>query len=342
MEDNTLDNLTRQESLGLPGWKAVDESAAKKLTSLQHDVPRDKIVYLPRKFCKDCVSLYKACPKHTILKRCANCKQTNVTSGHLDTPGISHLYIQAEFEAVDPGWTAIPVKFDENGLPATARTGNYVNTAMWVTVCGVTRLGVGVVEAPLEGARAGRDPFSTLYKELVSDALKNAGLRFGIGANLRGLKPEFAREDNGSSNRAPQAAQRPAAAPAAAHAETAPAPNQTGLDVASELSLIRAFGTLAELSLHYRKLRNNEIIGSEALLANNEVKALLQQRARELQKQQEEAASQEAARERVALEPPPVTKNDQGVTEVEEDDPDDLEPVQLPSTTGRRRRRQAA
>lgn len=68
--------------------------------------------------------------------------------------------------SVDPSWTWEPLALDEVGLPAIDAAGN-----LWIrlTVCGVTRIGVG------DGKN---------MKERIGDALRNAAMRFGVALDL--------------------------------------------------------------------------------------------------------------------------------------------------------------
>lgn len=67
---------------------------------------------------------------------------------------------------VDPAWNWEPFAVDANGLPALDSRGN-----LWIrlTVCGVTRIGVG------DGPSA---------KVLIGDAIRNAAMRFGVALDL--------------------------------------------------------------------------------------------------------------------------------------------------------------
>ena len=67
---------------------------------------------------------------------------------------------------VDPAWSWEPFATDDSGLPALDRKGN-----LWIrlTVCGVTRIGVG------DGISA---------KECIGDAIRNAAMRFGVALDL--------------------------------------------------------------------------------------------------------------------------------------------------------------
>lgn len=67
---------------------------------------------------------------------------------------------------VDREWTWEPLALDQVGLPAIDAAGN-----LWIklTVCGVTRLGVG------DGKN---------MKERIGDAIRNAAMRFGVALDL--------------------------------------------------------------------------------------------------------------------------------------------------------------
>jgi hypothetical protein len=82
---------------------------------------------------------------------------------HLDYVG--HAAVTDRLLQVDPTWTWEPLALAD-GLPALDRAGN-----LWIrlTVNGVTRLGVG------DGANA---------KECISDAIRNAAMRFGVALDL--------------------------------------------------------------------------------------------------------------------------------------------------------------
>jgi hypothetical protein len=79
---------------------------------------------------------------------------------------VGHAAVVDRLLAVDPQWSWEPFAVDERGLPALDSKGN-----LWIrmTVCGVTRIGVG------DGPNA---------KQVVSDALRNAAMRFGVALDL--------------------------------------------------------------------------------------------------------------------------------------------------------------
>ncbi len=89
---------------------------------------------------------------------------------HLDYVG--HAALTDRLLDVDPLWSWEPVGYAPDGLPAFDRNGG-----LWIklTVCGVTRLGYGNAEG-----KSGGDA----VKEIIGDALRNAGMRFGAALDL--------------------------------------------------------------------------------------------------------------------------------------------------------------
>jgi hypothetical protein len=79
---------------------------------------------------------------------------------------VGHAATTDRLLAVDPDWSWEPMARDERGLPALDEEGN-----LWITltVCGVTRPGVG------DGKTS---------KERIGDAIRNAAMRFGVALDL--------------------------------------------------------------------------------------------------------------------------------------------------------------
>jgi hypothetical protein len=85
---------------------------------------------------------------------------------------VGHGFLTQRLLDVDPLWSWEPMALDANGLPLLDENGG-----LWIklTVCGVTRLGYGDA-----GGRKG----SNAIKEIIGDALRNAGMRFGMALEL--------------------------------------------------------------------------------------------------------------------------------------------------------------
>jgi hypothetical protein len=94
--------------------------------------------------------------------------------GNTSLDYVGHAVVTARLLDVDPSWSWEPLAFDAAGLPAVSQVGK--EWVLWIklTVCGVTRLGVG--SCPV--AAFERD------KQLVSDAIRNAAMRFGVALDL--------------------------------------------------------------------------------------------------------------------------------------------------------------
>lgn len=92
---------------------------------------------------------------------------------------VGHAAVTDRLLAVDPEWSWEPVAWDADGGPLV-RYGTK-EASLWIrlTVCGVTRIGVGICAASA----------FELEKQLVSDALRNAAMRFGVALDLWSRQP---------------------------------------------------------------------------------------------------------------------------------------------------------
>jgi hypothetical protein len=79
---------------------------------------------------------------------------------------VGHAAVTDRLLTVDPEWSWEPFAVGPDGLPALDRANN-----LWIrlTVCGMTRIGVG------DGKNA---------KEAIGDAIRNAAMRFGVALDL--------------------------------------------------------------------------------------------------------------------------------------------------------------
>lgn len=103
--------------------------------------------------------------------RCKECSGYHgLPAIHLDYVG--HAAATDRFLQVDPDWTWEPLAVDERGLPAFDQLGG-----LWIrlTIAGTTRLGYGFADGQAGG---------NAIKEAIGDALRNAGMRFGVGLDL--------------------------------------------------------------------------------------------------------------------------------------------------------------
>lgn len=83
---------------------------------------------------------------------------------------VGHADVTKMLIEIDPNWTWEPVAFDDQGLPAYRVENGYAHMAGWLTIHGIRRLGIGSVQHNKQD----------LFKELCSDFIRNAAMRFGI------------------------------------------------------------------------------------------------------------------------------------------------------------------
>ena len=111
---------------------------------------------------------------------------------------VGHAAVTDRLLTVDPNWSWEPFATGPDGLPAPDREGN-----LWIrlTVCGVTRIGVG------DGKSA---------KERIGDALRNAAMRFGVALDLWAKENlvEFAMAANSHARREAEPYTEPPTQPA--------------------------------------------------------------------------------------------------------------------------------
>lgn len=94
--------------------------------------------------------------------------------GGIQLDFVGHADVTKMLIEIDPLWSWEPVAFDTDGLPAYRVENGLAHMAGWLTVHGVRRLGIGSV------AHSKPD----LLKELASDFIRNAAMRFGICLSL--------------------------------------------------------------------------------------------------------------------------------------------------------------
>lgn len=92
---------------------------------------------------------------------------------------VGHAAVTDRLLEVDPLWDWQPAAFTDAGLPKIVIDGNQAVLWIRLTVCGVTRLGVGICSV---------NAFE-LEKQLISDALRNAAMRFGVALDLWSKEP---------------------------------------------------------------------------------------------------------------------------------------------------------
>ena len=104
---------------------------------------------------------------------------------------VGHAAVTSRLLEVDPEWHWEPIAYAPDGAPLITYGANDAHLWIRLTVAGVERIGVGTCR---------RDSFE-LPKQLISDALRNAAMRFGVALDLWskeeiGETPASDRRDN--------------------------------------------------------------------------------------------------------------------------------------------------
>ena len=95
---------------------------------------------------------------------------SKLPKGGITLDFVGHADITRILIEIDPHWSIEPVAYDEAGLPAAKKIGNMIQAGFRMTLLGQTRYCIGSVE----------ERKSDIGKELVSDAIRNGAMRFGI------------------------------------------------------------------------------------------------------------------------------------------------------------------
>ncbi len=142
---------------------------------LRAPFPPELVGKLPRLSCSSCVkSPDKVCPKHKKIK-CSVCG-SSISSEHIHLDFVGHADVTNRLLLADPEWSWAPFSVDESGFPKVGMSPDGSQCILWInlTVGGVTRPGVGSVSTET----------GEIVKELISDAIRNAAMRFGVALNL--------------------------------------------------------------------------------------------------------------------------------------------------------------
>jgi hypothetical protein len=181
------------------------KAAADWWEQLREPFPESAIGKLPKLNCSACAQKKggpprdRHCDRHTV-KKCSVCGGY-LSEAHIHLDYVGHAATTDRLLKVDPEWTWRPMATEvDTGFPRFDAQGG-----MWIllTVKGVTRPGYG------DGANP---------KEVISDAIRNAAMRFGVALDL------WAKEDLQAQEDEPAAKKSPRSAPAATGKAQQPEP----------------------------------------------------------------------------------------------------------------------
>jgi hypothetical protein len=149
----------------------VDLTAEQKagLQKLREDFSEKMRSFKPIAMCKK--EEYQQLPKG----KCNVCGGYHATSKTQHLEYVGHAALTKRLLDTDISWEWNPLALDGKGLPLFDEKGG-----LWIrlTVCGMTRLGYGQA-VDNQYAEIG-----SRTKELIGDALRNAGMRFGMALEL--------------------------------------------------------------------------------------------------------------------------------------------------------------
>lgn len=146
----------------------VTEVTADPLAKLREPFPAHQISKLPKPSKKQTEDLKADFTKGKRCQVCGGWHQPDVV--HLDYVG--HAAATDRLLDADPRWSWEPMAYTAEGLPLFDKSGG-----LWMklTVDGVTRIGYGAADGKTGG---------DAIKEIIGDALRNSGMRFGMALDL--------------------------------------------------------------------------------------------------------------------------------------------------------------
>lgn len=140
-----------------------DETPLASVTSINgHQTPKER-----REALQGLLSAWWAPPDDLI---------DTLPKGGMQLKYLSHVWVSRAFTEVDPEWTWAPMGYDDQGQPVIERDAKGNPVGLWIvlTLCGTKIPGYGSVEPGKRDA----------IKELIGDALRNAGMRRGVAGSL--------------------------------------------------------------------------------------------------------------------------------------------------------------
>jgi hypothetical protein len=169
--------------------EATAEVATDPLAKMREPFPPHQISKLPKES-KAQIDERKNRQNSAVCQVCGSYHHRNAV--HLDYVG--HAALTDRLLDADPRWNWEPMALTPEGLPAFDKHGG-----LWIklTVDGVTRIGYGCADG-----KAGGDAI----KEIIGDALRNSGMRFGAALELWHKGDLHAEEDPGPTLSAEQLA----------------------------------------------------------------------------------------------------------------------------------------
>ncbi|HJQ00118.1 MAG TPA: hypothetical protein VJ851_00830 [Jatrophihabitans sp.] len=145
------------------------------LQQLRAEFPQDAIRRRPDVLCVTCSNPDATCVDHEV-QPCETCHR-RVSTAHEHIEYVSQGDVTDRLLTADPRWYWEPFSTDANGLPAFDAAGG-----LWIKLTVHDADGTPVTRSGYGSSYGARRPDDV--KAAISDALKNAAMRFGVGLDL--------------------------------------------------------------------------------------------------------------------------------------------------------------
>ena len=113
-------------------------------------------------------------------------RKNNKTGATVKLDYVGHAAVTDRLIEVDPSWSWEPMGRMPSGAPVIDVDEFNRPIGMWIylTVCGVTRPGYGYVDQPAKHPDKPLTEANESTKQIISDAIRNAAMRFGVALDL--------------------------------------------------------------------------------------------------------------------------------------------------------------
>jgi len=149
--------------------KADATTKSALFAQLREPFPEDEIEWLPQPTKRDGTQ-----------QKCQYCESIGKNPWHkcpaIHVAFIGHAAVTSRLNAVDPQWTYRPFALGTDGAPLIRQQGDRLVLWIWLKVLDVEKIGVGDTWI--------NEDDDNPEKKLISDAIRNAAMRFGVGLEL--------------------------------------------------------------------------------------------------------------------------------------------------------------
>jgi|GEM_PF-4948450 len=168
-EEGFLPANVQERSLSLAKPIIPPASKSELFAQLREPFADDEIEWLPQPTKRDGTQ-----------QKCQYCESIGKNPWHkcpaIHVAFIGHAAVTSRLNAVDPQWTYRPFALGTDGAPLIRQQGDRLVLWIWLKVLDVEKIGVGDTWI--------NEDDDNPEKKLISDAIRNAAMRFGVGLEL--------------------------------------------------------------------------------------------------------------------------------------------------------------